>query len=1686
MAIISKKMTLPARFGLTTLSALMLSILLAPAAPALANDPDYDGDGISNQIDLDDDNDGILDVNEGLVDEDNNGVPDAGSVDTDGDGTPDGYDLDSDNDGVLDNLETRTDREAVKALDLNPNGSIDVTFAVGANGIADAIETSPDSGILIFNLLDSDGDGVADFRDTDSDNDGIFDIIEAGGTDNNVDGRVDSFSDSDGKGVDDAIQSSALPLFDTDGDGTLDYRDIDSDGDFISDAIEGGNNPANPTDTDGDGAADYRENDSDGDGANDRTEAGSNPAIPADTNGNGVADFQEAGVVNDGSQNNGNGSGNNNAGGQSGANGPDIDGDGIANRDDLDDDNDGIPDNVEGLIDANGDGVADAGSRDSDGDGTPDGWDLDSDNDGLLDNREAHPDYNFVSGLDQVVNGAIDIGVAVGSNGLANIIETSDDSGQINYTLQDTDGDGTPDFMDLDSDGDGITDLVEAGGTDADGDGRIDNFVDADDKGVDDAIQASALPVFDTDGDGNPDYRDLDSDNDQIGDSVEAGSNPNQPADTDGDGAADYRETDSDGDGVSDTVEAGLDGNGSGNNNGNGNGNNGATTDEPDRDGDGIPNAVDLDDDNDGIPDWVEGLVGEGNLAGSGSRDTDGDGTPDGWDLDSDNDGLLDNREAHPDFSVVNAYDQIVNGAYDISAVVGANGIPDILETSPDSGELNFVVQDTDGDGTPDFMDLDSDNDTIGDLVEAGGVDADADGRIDNFVDADSKGVDDAIQASALPVFDTDNDGVADYRDTDSDADSVPDRVEAGNQPNQPADTDGDGAPDFREQDADNDNMPDRMEVGADPANPIDSDGNGVPDFQDSGVSDGAPPAEPISDDVDGDGIINILDMDDDNDGLLDSVEGKADSDGDTTLNQYDLDSDNDGVNDIAEAAELLELVRDLDIDGDGRLDQPVGENGYADILESTPDSGTSIFIVADSDNDGVPDFKDLDSDNDGIYDALESGRLVTDSSGRLVTAAGNDGKVQGASNALLDTDADGIVDNRDLDSDNDSLVDLLEARGTDSNGDGRIDQFDDLNGDGADDGLQRATTVVIDTDSDGVPDYRDLDSDQDSLSDLLETSGSAADLDNNGVLDGFSDSNGDGLDDTVAANPVRERDTDRDGIPDQVDLNSDGDGFSDLVEAGGTDDNNDGIVDVLNDADKDGIPDIADVSATGGVDSDQDGIDDMFDVTFTGGNDADGDGIDDQFDPDSDGNGFVGPLADNGQGNPMQLPDSNGDGTPDVQESAASVGGVETGLGGSGFGCSVSPQPKGPDPMLFLMFFASLASILWRSLRRVAQRPARNLKGQRNAGLVVVALGSLTLAGCSSLGLGGFGSRDSGDHKGRVYVGAGALVSMVEPDADKDPDVKVDENQSVGGSVMLGYDISNRFSIEAHGSDLGEATFEPSGSVGYQVGGVSALMYGLNDSDDRSRREGFSVFGRLGGGTMRNQGEGIRFKRVNDYHLLAGLGVEYGFQSGLAVRGEVVAHETDAKYAQLGLVYRIGDAGRRAPSRVSAPEAPEEAPKVITTPAITESVTAAPLDSDADGVADAVDSCPNSIAGTPVNSAGCALFNGAIEGINFESGSDRLTADSQQILSGVAATLQNYPEIRVSVEAHTDNQGSAESNLQLSKRRAIAVARYLVEQGVAGRRLQPQAYGESKPRETNATAEGRARNRRVEFNVVQ
>lgn len=143
-------------------------------------------------------------------------------------------------------------------------------------------------------------------------------------------------------------------------------------------------------------------------------------------------------------------------------------------------------------------------------------------------------------------------------------------------------------------------------------------------------------------------------------------------------------------------------------------------------------------------------------------------------------------------------------------------------------------------------------------------------------------------------------------------------------------------------------------------------------------------------------------------------------------------------------------------------------------------------------------------------------------------------------------------------------------------------------------------------------------------------------------------------------------------------------------------------------------------------------------------------------------------------------------------------------------------------------------------------------------------------------------------------------------------------------------------------------------------------------------------------------------------------------------------------------------------------------------------------LDDDRDGVANPYDRCPNTPRGERVDSVGCAIKQvRVLDGVNFEYNSAKLTATARRILDEEAAVMRRSPNFRVAVQGHTDSQGSDAYNQTLSEKRAASARDYLVQQGVNADRLSTRGFGESQPVASNATAEGRARNRRVELEVL-
>ena len=108
------------------------------------------------------------------------------------------------------------------------------------------------------------------------------------------------------------------------------------------------------------------------------------------------------------------------------------------------------------------------------------------------------------------------------------------------------------------------------------------------------------------------------------------------------------------------------------------------------------------------------------------------------------------------------------------------------------------------------------------------------------------------------------------------------------------------------------------------------------------------------------------------------------------------------------------------------------------------------------------------------------------------------------------------------------------------------------------------------------------------------------------------------------------------------------------------------------------------------------------------------------------------------------------------------------------------------------------------------------------------------------------------------------------------------------------------------------------------------------------------------------------------------------------------------------------------------------------------------------------------------------------LRGVNFDFDKWSIRPDASEILEEAARILNDQPDLRVSVDGHTDAKGTDEYNQRLSERRAQTVVDQLTRFGVSASRLQPQGFGESRPVATNETEEGRAQNRRVELNVIR
>ncbi|MFP2994534.1 OmpA family protein [Spongiivirga sp. MCCC 1A20706] len=105
--------------------------------------------------------------------------------------------------------------------------------------------------------------------------------------------------------------------------------------------------------------------------------------------------------------------------------------------------------------------------------------------------------------------------------------------------------------------------------------------------------------------------------------------------------------------------------------------------------------------------------------------------------------------------------------------------------------------------------------------------------------------------------------------------------------------------------------------------------------------------------------------------------------------------------------------------------------------------------------------------------------------------------------------------------------------------------------------------------------------------------------------------------------------------------------------------------------------------------------------------------------------------------------------------------------------------------------------------------------------------------------------------------------------------------------------------------------------------------------------------------------------------------------------------------------------------------------------------------------------------------------------GVYFDTNKSNINSKSAATLQKLAGIFKEYPNSNILIEGHTDNTGSDEYNMTLSKKRALSVSDYLAEKGVNSSRFTTKWYGEDQPQHDNSTAEGRSKNRRVAIAVV-
>ena len=364
---------------------------------------------------------------------------------------------------------------------------------------------------------------------------------------------------------------------------------------------------------------------------------------------------------------------------------------------------------------------------------------------------------------------------------------------------------------------------------------------------------------------------------------------------------------------------------------------------------------------------------------------------------------------------------------------------------------------------------------------------------------------------------------------------------------------------------------------------------------------------------------------------------------------------------------------------------------------------------------------------------------------------------------------------------------------------------------------------------------------------------------------------------------------------------------------------------------------------------------------------------------------------------------------------------------------------------------------------------------------------------------------------EGRWYAGAGAGVARLTPDTEAST-LELDGDTAGAVGAWVGRDLTRRIALEATVAALGEAELSNGSTIGYRAvaGGVVAHVLGT------PRGPVPSMYLRAGLGVIDNDSD-LEIEQADAVSLWAGAGVEWSFARRWALRGELASYDGDAQAGFLTLFRRFGtpgtparlaDAGeaREADEAVVATAAPAPRPsaaRLAPTPvrrpdlvepdlavnggsaegetgaSVAEPLVPAPLPGEAPP-----EDCPAPGPGEPADAFGCARFSGTLAGVGFEPGTAVPTPTASRLLERLAGELVEEPELALEIHAHTDAALGEAGAQALSRERAVAVARALIDGGVDVSRLNARAFGASRPRADEAEPGGQRLNNRIELRV--